>query len=522
MLKNRRRLTLAVLLIVFAFWFMTGLTAHYSLTDDRQWGIDIGIYWWLSGVLNSRYVGNFFAVIMCRSSVVKTVIMAGAMFAIPCLMARLAVRDGQGTDSPVFLPAFLVSNAVILAMPMALWRDVYGWVSGFGNYALSVLFFLIWLLILRHVERSRQRLGLWSAVLFLLSLAMGLFIENLSLLFLGASLILAAWGVHDRSLRLPFWACLAGSLLAFYFMFCNSFVLELFQTGFSLGGRRGLAFSPDAGPLGAVYAILRRYLGHILPRTFLFCPLFALPMALLTACAFWSGPLRPMAALALVPLGYGWYVWKGHPFNTLPSVFVCCLCWGLPLLALLLQRGSWRDRIGRCLIYLSAPLSLAPVAATSMWGERFYYFPLVMITLLAAEAAAPFLHRLPGLGVAAALTAALMVPWVWRSTDVLGCSWTNWQLMRQAVKEGSDTLIILNDRYNFTWWYPRNPVSNEGANYYAKRYGLPMDMTLIVLEPGSYEVWPEIPPEMWEKRIEIRPDGPFTPDLPAPPSYFAQ
>lgn len=518
MLQKRRRLTLAILLIVFAFWFMTGLTAHYSLVDDRQWGIDVGVYWWLSGVLNSRYVGNFFAVIMCRSSIVKTAVMGGGMFAVPYLMARLAVRDGTGTDSPVFLPAFLMSNAVILAMPRALWRDVYGWVSGFGNYALSALFFLVWLLILRHVEQSKRRLGLWSAVLFLLSLVQGLFIENLSLLFLGASLILAVWGVHDRSLRLPFWACLAGSLLAFYFMFCNSFLLELFQTGFSLGGRRGLSFSPDAGLVGALYAIARRYLGHILPRTFLFCPLFALPMGLLTACAFRNGFLRPLAVLGLLPLGYGWYVWSGHAFNTLPSVFVCCLCWGLPLPALLLQDGSWRDRIGRCLIYLSAPLSLVPVAATNMWGERFYYFPLIMLTLTAAEAAAPLFSRLPGLGATAALTAALMVPWVWRSADVLGCSWSNYSLMRQALREDSGSLVILNDRYDSTWWYPRNPVSDEGANYYARRYGLPMDMTLVVLGPGSYELWPDIPPEMWENRKELHPDGPFTPDLPVPPA----
>ena len=90
-------------------------------------------------------------------------------------------------------------------------------------------------------------------------------------------------------------------MVAFYLMFCNSFVLELLQTGFSLGGRRGLAFDPGAGPVGALYAILRRYLGHILPQTFLFCPLFALPMGVLTACAFWKGPLRPLAALGLLP-----------------------------------------------------------------------------------------------------------------------------------------------------------------------------------------------------------------------------
>lgn len=517
-MKTRRTWTLAVLLTAFIFWFMAGLATHYSLVDDRQWGTDVGLYWWLTGALNYRYVGNFFAVIMCRSSIVKTVIMGGGMFAVPYLMARLAVRDRKGHDSPIFLPAFLLSNAALLAMSQPVWREVYGWVSGFGNYALSALFFLIWLLSLRHVEQTKQRLGAWSAFLFVLSLAMGMFIENLSLLFLGASLILALWGIRDRSLRLPFWACLAGSLLAFYFMFCNGFMLDLLRNGSTLDERRELSFSLDAGLLGALYPILRRYIGNILPQSFLYCPIIALPMSILIARAFWNGPLRPLTVLGLLPLGYGWYAWRKYPLNTLPSAFVCCLCWGLPLLALFLQRDGWRDKIGRCLIYLSAPLSLLPVAATATNGARFYYFPLIMVTLVAAEAAAPLFTRLPSLGTATALTAALMVPWVWRGADILGCSWTNWSLMRQAVREGSDSLILLCDRYDKVWCYPRNPVSTEGANYYAKRYGLPMDMTLIVLGPGSYEIWPEISPEMWYYRDEFHPGDPFTSELPTPPA----
>ena len=301
----------AVRLACVLFWGLLAGAAHYSLIDDMQWAIHIGVDWWAKGVLNSRYVGNFFAMLLCHSSLARIVVMWLTMALIPWLMARLAVRDGLGTASPAFLPAFLLSNAAVLLMPRPLWREVYGWVSGFGNYAVSVLFFLLWLSALRCVEQTRRRLGLWGIGLFLLTLLMGLFLENLTLLFFGASLVLALWAVRDRPLRLPFWACLAGAAAAVYVMFFNTIVLELLRDGVSLGGRRALTFSLEDGLLTALTVMFRRYFGHLLPAAFLNGFHIALPLAVLTGCAFRRGPLKKLWPLSLFPLGYSLYLWSG-------------------------------------------------------------------------------------------------------------------------------------------------------------------------------------------------------------------
>lgn len=504
----------AVILACFLFWGLLAGAAHYSLIDDMQWAIQIGVDWWSKGVLNSRYAGNFFAMLLCHSSLARIVVMWLTMASIPCLMARLAVRDGLGTASPAFLPAFLLSNAAVLLMPRPLWREVYGWVSGFGNYAVSVLFFLLWLSALRCVEQSRRRLGLWGTGLFLLTLLMGLFLENLTLLFFGASLVLALWAVRDRSVRLPFWACLAGAAAAVYVMFFNTIVLELLRDGVSLGGRRALTFSLEDGLLTALNVMVRRYFGHLLPASFLNGPHIALPLSVLTGCALRRGPLKKLWPLALFPLGYSLYLWSGSPCNTLTSAFLCCLCWGLALLALVLQTDSWREKTGRILLFLSAPLSLAPLAAIDILGERFYFFPLILVALVAADEAAPLLACRKGVSAAAVLTAALMVPWIGRGTDVLFCNLLRWSLTNRARAEHSQTLVLPTDRYDGLWWYPRNPVSAEGANYYAQRFRLPTDMALIILPAGSFETWPDVPPELWENRKELHPDEPFTPTMP--------
>ena len=199
-----RRLALAAVLL---FDLFLALAVPYSSTDDWLWGMEEGLRWWLGGLLNGRYAGNFFAVIMCRAPAVKVLVMGGTMFLIPWCMARLAARGDRRKE----LPLFLACHAGILLMPPIMWRENYGWVSGFGNYVISVLVFLVWLLALRWVADARPRMGPWSVLLFFLALTAGLFVENLTILFLGASLILALYALVSAGPRARRGACVGGS-----------------------------------------------------------------------------------------------------------------------------------------------------------------------------------------------------------------------------------------------------------------------------------------------------------------------
>ena len=501
-----RRLALAAILL---FDLFLALAVPYSSTDDWQWGMEEGLRWWLDGLLNGRYAGNFFAVIMCRSPAVKVLVMGLTMFLIPVLMALLASRG----DRQRFLPLFLACHAGILLMPPIMWRENYGWVSGFGNYVVSVLFFLVWLLVLRRTADLRTRPGLSSALLFLLALISGLFVENLTLLFLGASLILALYALKDRELRLPFWACLAGSALAAALMFGNGLFTDLASTGSALNGLRELNFSPEDGPLAIAGSVLSWYGTRLLPIAFLRGVHMALPMAVITACAFWNSRLRPLCLLGLFPLGVNALILSTGVYDTPGRAALACAAWVLPALALLVQRDERQTRRRRLLIYLSAPLALLPLAATSTLGQRLYFFPMVMLVLSAADAAAPLLARRAGALTAALAAAALMLLWGSRSWTVFSCTQLRAQLMQQAADRGSDTLILPLDRYSDVW-FSRNPWNAEYADYCRRFYGIDDDVTLIFLPSGSFETWPDITAEQWEARAEFPPFKDYTPSLP--------
>ena len=501
----------AVLLAALLFSLFLAWSVPYSATDDWLWGMEEGLGWWLGGTLNGRYGGNFFAVIMCRSQVVKTLVMGLVIFGLPLTMALLAAAGKRKQ----ILPLFLAGYAGLLLMPPVMWQETYGWVSGFGNYVIPTLLFLVWLLAVRRAAETRKKLKAWAGGLFLLSFFMGLFVEHLTVLFLGCSLVLVLYALWDRQLLLPFLACLAGSVLAVGAMFLNGVVAQLVDTGSALNGLRELTFSPEEGLWAAAGDIAGWYVGRLLPIAFLRGVHMALPMALITACAFWNSALRPLCLLGLVPVGCNILILRTEDFSHPQRVALSALCWLLPLLALLVQRDGREKKVRRVLLYLCAPLALLPLAVTTTLGQRLYFFSTAILVLSAVDEAAPLLTRgRMALCLTALAAVGLMGVWGWRSADVLACSQLRCELTQQAVEEGQDTLILPTDRYERVVWATRNPWNVEYADYFRRFYQVPDDVTLIFLPAGSFEVWPQVTEEQWEQRLEFAPSKDYTPSLP--------
>lgn len=509
-MKIRRGITLAALAALLIFWLFIALCTPYSAIDDLQWGLEDGLHWWLEAIPNGRYTGNMFAVIMCRWPPVKLLVMGLSMFLIPTLTAWIAIRG----EKTLFLPALLFCHGAVLAIPQGMWQTIYGWVAGFSIYGVSTLFYLLWLLALRQADKARTRPWTWAAVLFFLTFALGMFAEHLSLLILGASLLLAVCSIRDRALRPPFLACLLGAVLAMIPMFFNSVVLEVLGRGAALDHMRELSFSPEDGLLNALGCIARQYFGELLTLPLYPGLYIVVPLSLLIACAFWNGPLRPLSMLGSLPVIFALLAVELEGYGRIEMQALCALCWALPVPALLIQRESWRVRWGRLLLYLSAPLSLLPLALTRTTGYRVCFFPAVLVLAVAADAALPLLRRLPATCAAAAVLAALMILWGGRCGHNLACTMLREQIMRETVASGQDTLYLVTDWARKETCYPRNPWFDETAEAFRQFYHLPEDMTLVVLQGGSFDAWPDIPPEIWDNRIIHLPHPDFEPFLP--------
>lgn len=331
-------------------------------------------------------------------------------------------------------------------------------------------------------------------------------------------MILALYSLRNRELRLPFFACMLGAALAMLPMFCNSVVRDLASSGSAIHGLRNLIFQPGDSLVVIIQKALGWYVGRVLPVCFLRGVQTALPLSLLTVFALWSGPLRLLTPLGVLPLAFHFYMTGSVDFWGLETglmwMLVSLLCWLLPLLALLVQRESWRIRWGRLLLYLSAPLSLLPLALTTTTGFRVSFFPVVMLIAAAADSALPLLRRPASAALSAAGLALLLLLWSGLLTRNLACTQLREQLIQEAIQTGQDTLYLPTGLSRYETCYPRNPWFDETADAFRRFYRLPEGITLVVLWGGSFEAWPDIPPEIWENRVAYLPYVDFEPLLP--------
>ena len=511
-MTQRRNATLcrAVLAAALIYYLFIAWAVPYSCTDDLQWGMEQGVRWWKYGLLNGRYAGNLCAVLMCHFPTVKVLLMGGCMFAIPVLMAVLMARG----DRERSLPMFLAANGMILLMPPIMWTEVYGWVSGFGNYGVSAAVFLAFLLLARQAHRKKDRPKARAALLFGWALVMGLFVETLSLLFAGVTLVLGLYSLWDRPLRLPFWASFAGAALAVVLIFSNGVLAELLGQGTALQGLRNLSFPPGSGPLAAGVYILQWYFQKLLPIAFLRGIHMALPMSAIIALGFWNSRLRPLSVLGLLPLGTFFLIWRTEDYQTWYHAAAGCLCWGLALLALAAVRCEPELKIRRLLLFLAAPLALLPLAATTTLGQRFYFLPTLILIMLAMDLAAPLLTARAGTWAAGLVMVGLMLLWGYRGAGTAACTLARSAEINRAAAAGEKQLVLPTDQYNRIFWVTRNPWNVEYASYFRKFYGIGEDVTLIFLPDGSGRTWPNYTPEQWENRQEFAPSDDFVPSLP--------
>lgn len=245
----------AALLIFFLCCLFIAWNVPYT-HDDWDWGLEESWALWRSGAMNSRYAGTFFVLIMTRSPLVKTLVMGSVMFLLPLLSVRLAAPEKGGDRFPLVG----LAGGVLFAMPLFCWRQVFGWVSAFANFVLGGLFLLLVLLLWQRAFSSRKgSVALLSLALFFCCLVTQLFAENISVMLLVASLVVAGYALVTRRARLPALASLAACALGTWLMFHNALYSDLMSNGQALDGIRRLAFSPDAPLPEIVSAVMTRY-----------------------------------------------------------------------------------------------------------------------------------------------------------------------------------------------------------------------------------------------------------------------
>ena len=256
-MKTKKLSYVHVIYILFAVFYLW-LAAQIPYThDDWDWGLEIGMQQWLTASVNSRYVGNFFEIIMTRSVFLKTIIMGGTFFLLPYLLSYIASEKNHKNTQ---LLLFLLANFLILTMSRMVWSETYGWVAGFANFVLSSVFTLLcltqWLPLCKQ-EYAPPTAGFAFDCLWMLIAFLGqLFIENLSIVMAAVSIFVCITSyVRIKKIPLRYIFMCIGTVLGLCVMFSSSVYDSLFGSGEAVSGLRQLIISAEGGITTKVFNI---------------------------------------------------------------------------------------------------------------------------------------------------------------------------------------------------------------------------------------------------------------------------
>jgi hypothetical protein len=434
-------------------------------------------------------MGNFIEVIMTRSVLLKNILMAAGYFLLPYLMAVAAEKltESPKASRPLF---FLCANFLMLTMGLAMWRQTYSWIAGFANFGFSSVFMLLCILQMIPLFRDEpvQKPSVLQAIIFfLIAIAGQLFLENLALFMVIATV--TACIVHYKKYKCipPTYVAMAlGTLIGLVIMFSSSIYGSMLNTGEAIDGVRTLSFSFSDGFGKIIYNIF--YQAMCLARR--------------------GGQFRCAAIIILTLLNIT-AARSGFKYKKLLFVFNGILILFYLIADLLPEEGALWILIGggmgfalyggiavevfflfreqkqlccKLLTLLGCAVTLIlPFLAIGENGPRIFfpsYIFLVLFTIVLIDALVKLEKERTYLfrgALCAVAIVALILGWCYTGIGI--CSYQRQLLIKQAVAQQADTVILPKYPYETFLW---KADSGEGRMPYFKEfYGIPEDMEVI-------------------------------------------
>lgn len=168
---------------------------------------------------------------------------------------------------------------------------------------------------------------------------------------------------------------------------------------------------------------------------------------------------------------------------------------------LLLGAALWTDRdktlrIPRLLMLCGMLALVAPFALIQDFGARCCFPSLVVLLVLALSLLRDFPWNTWNTAAVGLLLAATLAFHVQVYSVIGGCSALRGELLREAVEQNAQSVLLPTEGWRYLYCWGRNPQSAIRADYFRQFYGLPEQLELVFLPRGSYELWPNIPQEM--------------------------
>lgn len=505
LLRHRGILALGAIGLI---WYLYIFAQVPYTHDDWDWGIGIGIEQLLTASVNSRYVGNLIIVLLTRSVLLKTVFMAAVATAIPLCCAKLSKAEGYG-----YVAVAVLANLLIIMQDNSVWRQTYGWISGFANYVVASLFVLVYFLLVEWAFEKEHHRTKWYCLLgmALVTFAAQMLLENVTVWLLATGVLALLYALVSKRAVPETLSMLAGLIVGGIVMFSSSIYDTLTTTGEAIDGYRKLMVSSDdgiGGLLGAVLNQLRYNMSSLYDGQSNTClVMLALLSALLIAYLVvkkntLSGLFKLLAwvALALNVLSIVYFAALKLGMSGVELPVLARLSWlsGLLLMVLVLAElillfANEKDRayIYTGYIWLSCLLVFMPLAVTNTIGGRLFLLPFIMQLLAISKVAGLLCRQLAGLKLkkkylkAAVLALVLLslLPMAKKTRDytqIGNIKRAQLEIIQQAKENGTKEIVLPAYSYQLEANYLHfpHPQDDEKMGYFKSFYNIDQDVEI--------------------------------------------
>ena len=499
--KTEKTAYLLVCLLIECLCLWIAYSTPYGL-DDWAWGLPYGWRMFLTGGLNSRYVGNLLEVIVTRSFFLKILLHGTLGMLLPVASSRVIERIAAETEENgsyslrlklLFLAAFLFGT-----IPVAVWRETCGWVGGFSNYGLASFLLVCWQYLLFSAVRNREkRVTLCQLLLYgLFGVCLQLVLENVTIYALTATFLalLTEW-IRRKKCPFRLLALFTGCVIGTVLMFSSSIYTSLRDTGYAVGQFRSLSFSRDDGIVQILKTFYQRFIyfypGDIWGNNWVAC--CAICLLLLVPASRQKPFLRVLSYLFC--LGFALYFVFARFFGPIETYLSrwnevltqrlhLLFFWGVLLQIFLFRWPNTGTRKTLAFIWISVPGVILPLIAVKMVTYRYYFCScLFLIEFVLALLAVEYGNLRPRsskaltvvLGVA--LTAVCVHHFVIYAQ--IGEGKRERDLLIQQARNGEISRLYFPELPHSEYlWTNEPPDGSEQVKFFRQYYGIPAEVEM--------------------------------------------
>lgn len=476
--KNGRR----VWYICFfaAFLVIAYLTPYCH--DEWKWGLPARMELMREGFpnYNGRYLGNILALLITRSILAKTLVIAVGSTLVLWIMDQCI----PGKKNLFYL---LTGTVLLLGLPNTLYEQSFGWPAAFVNFVPGVILFLVFYKWTEEVYRSEElvRLSRLQTVLLIpIGIATQLFSEHITIFVV----LYAAWlviyeKVKSKKWNIAFLCYLASTAAGAAVMFSNG--------AYHRAATKPTAYKHISLSAGVLFdQFCTGIFDHLFLNNCFLNIVLALVLIGLLAVNKKKGFLEAVAVLIFT--GYSVYsVWHklfpewvflaNETLNSLIEIGIAFLFF-LSVLVCIWKTAGKDERMSICVLYISMAVTAGPLLAANPIGARCFFisyiFECVVVLKLVRELAdrveIDFFYPL----LISATAAMILLAVYTRTFMVIGASDQLRTLRITEAKENNLQEVILPVLPYKEFIWTTEPANEEWETYFKAFHNIPETMNI--------------------------------------------